>query len=164
MLNHADADDEIERAGRNGKFQRVGLADEVLKSVIPMRGRMLHEPDGSLAFQYYSSNHTDAIVMAARILREAGFSEGELRMMFVTNPAKVDQSWNNVALGIQGVTLIVTTPDPNVNYKQVGWTHCFFAGSRVATVAGGESVTFTANVVGLLGRTASIGLDVPACG
>lgn len=34
-------------------------------------------------------NHTDAIVMAARILRQAGFSEEELRMMFVTNPAKV---------------------------------------------------------------------------
>ncbi|CAN5541337.1 NAD(P)/FAD-dependent oxidoreductase [soil metagenome] len=47
-------------------LQRVGLADEVLKTVIPMRGRMLHEPDGSLAFQYYSSNHTDAINSVSR--------------------------------------------------------------------------------------------------
>jgi kynurenine 3-monooxygenase len=45
---------------------RVGLADEVLKTVIPMRGRMLHEPNGRIAFQYYSSNHTDAINSVAR--------------------------------------------------------------------------------------------------
>src|SRR3954470_8854383 len=47
-------------------LQRIGLADEVLKSVIPMRGRMLHEPGGSLAFQYYSSNHNDAINSVSR--------------------------------------------------------------------------------------------------
>jgi kynurenine 3-monooxygenase len=47
-------------------LQRIGLADEVLRNVIPMRGRMLHEPDGKLAFQYYSSNHTDAINSVSR--------------------------------------------------------------------------------------------------
>lgn len=47
-------------------LQRIGLADEVLKSAIPMRGRMLHEPDGSIAFQYYSANHTDAINSVSR--------------------------------------------------------------------------------------------------
>src|SRR3954471_16758954 len=47
-------------------LNRIGLADEVLKTVIPMRGRMLHEPDGSVAFQYYSSNHTDAINSVSR--------------------------------------------------------------------------------------------------
>src|SRR5438045_3013661 len=47
-------------------LQRIGLAEEVLKSVIPMRGRMLHEPDGKLAFQHYSSNHTDAINSVSR--------------------------------------------------------------------------------------------------
>src|SRR5438552_17811120 len=45
---------------------RVGLADEVLRSAIPMRGRMLHEPNGKRAFQYYSSNHTDAINSVSR--------------------------------------------------------------------------------------------------
>src|SRR3954447_6812283 len=47
-------------------LRRVGLADEVLKHVIPMRGRMPHEPDGSLAFQYYSSDHPDAINSVSR--------------------------------------------------------------------------------------------------
>jgi hypothetical protein len=34
-------------------------------------------------------NHTDALVVAAKILREEGFSEPELDLMFKTNPAKV---------------------------------------------------------------------------
>lgn len=36
---------------------------------------------------YFS--HADALVHAARLLREAGFSEPELNLMFKTNPAKV---------------------------------------------------------------------------
>ncbi|MGH7178261.1 MAG: FAD-dependent oxidoreductase [Tepidisphaeraceae bacterium] len=47
-------------------LSRIGLADDVLRSAIPMRGRMLHEPDGRIAFQYYSSNHTDAINSVSR--------------------------------------------------------------------------------------------------
>ncbi len=34
-------------------------------------------------------NHTDALAHAARILREAGFGEDELELMFKVNPAKV---------------------------------------------------------------------------
>ncbi len=34
-------------------------------------------------------NHTDALVIAAKILREEGFSEPDLNLMFKTNPAKV---------------------------------------------------------------------------
>ena len=34
-------------------------------------------------------NHPDALVKAARILREAGFSEADLNLMFRVNPAKV---------------------------------------------------------------------------
>ena len=47
-------------------LRRVGLDKEVLNSVIPMRGRMLHEPDGSLAFQHYSRNPGDAINSVSR--------------------------------------------------------------------------------------------------
>lgn len=36
-----------------------------------------------------SRNHPDALVIAARTLREAGFSEADLNLMFKTNPAKV---------------------------------------------------------------------------
>lgn len=34
-------------------------------------------------------NHTDAMVMAAKVLRDAGFSEDDLNVMFKTNPARV---------------------------------------------------------------------------
>jgi hypothetical protein len=34
-------------------------------------------------------NHADALVHAARVLREAGFSETDLDLMFKANPAKV---------------------------------------------------------------------------
>jgi predicted TIM-barrel fold metal-dependent hydrolase len=34
-------------------------------------------------------NHTDALVLAANILREEGFSESHLNAMFKTNPAQV---------------------------------------------------------------------------
>jgi hypothetical protein len=34
-------------------------------------------------------NHTDALVMAARVLREEGFSEDDLALMFKHNPARV---------------------------------------------------------------------------
>ena len=34
-------------------------------------------------------NHADALVMAARVLRQSGFSENELNLMFKENPARV---------------------------------------------------------------------------
>jgi hypothetical protein len=34
-------------------------------------------------------NHTDALVHAARVLREAGFSESDLNLMFKSNPARL---------------------------------------------------------------------------
>jgi len=34
-------------------LERVGLADLILKDAIPMKGRMMHSPDGELAYQPY---------------------------------------------------------------------------------------------------------------
>src|SRR5262245_32959334 len=39
----------------------VGLAEEVLRDAIPMRGRMIHSPSGELAFQPYGKDETQAI-------------------------------------------------------------------------------------------------------
>src|SRR5688500_240961 len=47
-------------------LRRVGLDNAVLDTVIPMRGRMLHEPGGSLVFQHYSRNREDAINSVSR--------------------------------------------------------------------------------------------------
>lgn len=37
-------------------LEQVGLADEVMQSAIPMRGRMIHTPDGHLHFQPYDKD------------------------------------------------------------------------------------------------------------
>jgi kynurenine 3-monooxygenase len=44
----------------------VGLADAILQNAIPMRGRMLHSRSGSIAFQAYSKNRSDAINSVSR--------------------------------------------------------------------------------------------------
>ncbi|NNM26504.1 MAG: FAD-dependent monooxygenase, partial [Phycisphaerales bacterium] len=47
-------------------LRRVGLADAVLADAIPMRGRMMHAPDGRLTYQAYSKNRDDAIQSVSR--------------------------------------------------------------------------------------------------
>ncbi|MFG0329706.1 MAG: FAD-dependent oxidoreductase [Phycisphaerales bacterium] len=47
-------------------LKRVDLADRVLADAIPMRGRMMHGPDGSLTFQPYSKRPGDAINSVSR--------------------------------------------------------------------------------------------------
>jgi len=44
----------------------VGLADSILQNAIPMRGRTLHSRSGSIAFQPYSKNRSDAINSVSR--------------------------------------------------------------------------------------------------
>ena len=47
-------------------LREVGLADDVLKMVIPMPGRMIHSIDGALHFQPYSANPNDRINSVSR--------------------------------------------------------------------------------------------------
>lgn len=44
----------------------VGLADEVLRAAIPMRGRMIHNRDGNLTFQPYGKNDAESIDSVSR--------------------------------------------------------------------------------------------------
>lgn len=52
-------------------LQRVGLDHEILKGAIPMRGRMIHGRDGTIAYQPYSKNPKNAINSISR----AGLNE-----------------------------------------------------------------------------------------
>ncbi len=45
---------------------QVGLADAVLKESVPMRGRMLHAADGTLTFQRYGKDDSEAINSVSR--------------------------------------------------------------------------------------------------
>lgn len=47
-------------------LREVGLADEVLRAAIPMRGRMMHAPTGGLTFQPYGKDDSEAIHSIAR--------------------------------------------------------------------------------------------------
>src|SRR5437868_7771643 len=44
----------------------VGLADDVLRAAIPMRGRMIHARNGHLAFQPYGKNEAESINSISR--------------------------------------------------------------------------------------------------
>jgi kynurenine 3-monooxygenase len=47
-------------------LRAVGLAEEVLGSAIPMRGRMMHAPDGTLTFQPYGKDDSESINSISR--------------------------------------------------------------------------------------------------
>jgi kynurenine 3-monooxygenase len=47
-------------------LREVGLAEEVLKDAIPMRGRMIHSPTGALAFQPYGKDDSESINSVSR--------------------------------------------------------------------------------------------------
>ena len=47
-------------------LREVGLADEVLRSAIPMRGRMMHALSGSLTFQPYGKDDSESINSISR--------------------------------------------------------------------------------------------------
>jgi kynurenine 3-monooxygenase len=47
-------------------LKEVGLADEVLRNGILMRGRMIHAPDGQLTFQPYGKDDSEALYSVSR--------------------------------------------------------------------------------------------------
>jgi kynurenine 3-monooxygenase len=47
-------------------LREVGLADEVLRQAIPMRGRMMHSPSGELTFQPYGKDDSESINSVSR--------------------------------------------------------------------------------------------------
>src|SRR5438105_2342898 len=47
-------------------LREVGLADEVLRTAIPMRGRMIHARSGALSFQPYGKDDTECINSVSR--------------------------------------------------------------------------------------------------
>jgi kynurenine 3-monooxygenase len=68
-------------------LREVGLADEVLRSGILMRGRMIHAPDGTLTFQPYGKDDAEALVSVSRAglnraLVEAAARHPSVRLFF----------------------------------------------------------------------------------
>ncbi|HZT80470.1 MAG TPA: NAD(P)/FAD-dependent oxidoreductase, partial [Gemmataceae bacterium] len=68
-------------------LRQVGLADEVLRHAIPMRGRMMHSPTGQLTFQPYGKDDSESINSVSRaglnlLLVEAAARYPSVRLFF----------------------------------------------------------------------------------
>ncbi|MDX2197441.1 MAG: NAD(P)/FAD-dependent oxidoreductase [Phycisphaerae bacterium] len=68
-------------------LERVGLADEIMKIAVPMRGRMIHPQHGDLAYQPYDKDPSKAINSVSRaalnlLLIEAAAKLPNVRMHF----------------------------------------------------------------------------------
>ncbi|MEM8836253.1 MAG: NAD(P)/FAD-dependent oxidoreductase [Planctomycetota bacterium] len=79
----------------------VGLDQAVLEDAIPMRGRMLHDPDGEVVFQAYSKDPTDAINSVSRAglnitLLNAAAKRANIEMRFGCRCLDVDLKWPRV--------------------------------------------------------------------
>jgi len=73
----------------------VGLADAVLKTVIPMPGRMIHDPAGGLHYQAYSKSPTDRINSVSRsdlniTLLKAAAAFSNVKLFFDHRCAAID--------------------------------------------------------------------------
>jgi kynurenine 3-monooxygenase len=76
-------------------LRQVGLADDVVKSSILMRGRMIHARDGSLAFQPYGKDESEALHSVSRAglnlkLVESAARYANVRMHFAHRCAGID--------------------------------------------------------------------------
>ncbi len=73
----------------------VGLADEVVRQAVAMRGRMIHHADGSLAFQPYGKDDSEVLYSVSRgglnrLLVEAAARHPTVRMAFEHRCTHVD--------------------------------------------------------------------------
>jgi kynurenine 3-monooxygenase len=68
-------------------LERLGLAEEILSQVLPMRGRTMHATDGTQAFQSYSADGTKAINSVSRgmlneVLLDHALAEPGITVLF----------------------------------------------------------------------------------
>ncbi len=83
-------------------LSRVGLMDTVEPHLIPMRGRMIHDPDGSLQLQPYGNKPGEVIYSVSRaalnmVLMDAAEAAG-VSIRFSQRCDHVDFSGNNITL------------------------------------------------------------------
>src|SRR5262249_32699663 len=84
-------------------LREVGLADEVLKNAIPMRGRMMHSPAGKLTFQPYGKDDSESINSVSRAglnltLVNAAARYPSVRFFFEQRCTGIDLATNTVEL------------------------------------------------------------------
>jgi kynurenine 3-monooxygenase len=93
-------------------LREVGLAEEVLRSAIPMRGRMMHARDGRLTFQSYGKDDSESINSISRAglnltLIEAAEGYPSVRLFFDRSCTGFDP--NTCAINLANTTETVST-------------------------------------------------------
>lgn len=88
-------------------LRRVGLADQVMKDALPMRGRMIHPVAGDLDFQPYSHSGDRAINSISRgalnnALLDAALSYRNVSVHFEQRIASLDELDADVVIGADG--------------------------------------------------------------
>jgi kynurenine 3-monooxygenase len=97
-------------------LRQIGLAEEVLKASILMRGRMIHAPSGALTFQPYGKDDTQALHSVSRtelnrLLIEAAARQPTIRLFFERKCTGFDVESGSVQLveGTPGTGVEVET-------------------------------------------------------
>jgi kynurenine 3-monooxygenase len=88
-------------------LREVGLEEEVLASGIAMRGRMIHHPDGALAFQPYGKDESEVLHSVSRgglnrLLVEAAARHPSVRLFFDHRCTGLDVSTGTLEFAHQG--------------------------------------------------------------
>lgn len=88
-------------------LRRVGLADQVMKDALPMRGRMIHPVAGDLDFQPYSHARDRAINSISRgalnnALLDAALSHPNVSVHFGQRVTSLEQLGADIIIGADG--------------------------------------------------------------
>src|SRR5438105_2537022 len=100
-------------------LEQIGIADEVLKHAIPMRGRMIHEKSGDLHFAPYDvdpNKHINSIGRAAlnTTVIEAAQRYENVRVHFNHKCTGIDLNSASAHLVNSSVEAAVSAANPNV--------------------------------------------------
>ncbi|RSN29495.1 FAD-dependent monooxygenase [Amycolatopsis sp. WAC 01416] len=94
-------------------LDRLGLSDEVRRLVVPMRGRMLHNPDGGLRFSAYGEGGILAIQRQdlSAVLVDAASRVPGVRFVFDTRCTGMDRDLPSVSFVDPDGRALVVKPD-----------------------------------------------------
>ncbi len=97
-------------------LDRVGLADQIVRDGIPMRGRMMHSANGELTFQPYGTRAEHAIISVSRdglnrTMLDAVDAENGVTTRFGLGVVELDPEAPRVTLQGPGGDELVIEPD-----------------------------------------------------
>ncbi|NUM79642.1 FAD-dependent monooxygenase [bacterium] len=118
-------------------LQGVGLDQDILKIAIPMKGRLIHAPEGALNFIPYGNNDTEVIYSVSR---------GQLNMAMMDLAEGYDRVkiyFNKRCTGIN-----FTTGEAEIFDETTGETSCVKAGTVIGTDGSASAIRYDMMKIG----------------